>query len=80
MVTTNFADRLIEGDPSAQLIQDIFCPGIGLARVQCAACGSIRGVGSLSLHPAPAGAVLQCPGCDDVVMRVLRTPVVRAST
>lgn len=68
----NFADRLIEGDPSALLVEDLFGPRIALARIWCAACDSMKGVGSLSLHSAPAGAVLRCPECDDVVMRALR--------
>jgi hypothetical protein len=43
----NFADRLIEGDPSALLVEDLFGPRIALARIRCAFCDSMKGVGSL---------------------------------
>jgi hypothetical protein len=70
----NFADRLIEGDPSALLVQDIFGPDITLSRFRCLGCDSVRGVGSLSLQSTPIGAVLQCPQCNGVVMRAIHVP------
>lgn len=68
MVPTNFADRLIDGDPSALLVQDIFGPNIALASVRCRECRSVKGVGSLCLTAAPSAVILRCPDCDHVVM------------
>jgi hypothetical protein len=73
-MANNLTDLLLDGDPTACLVQDVFTSDITLATVRCAACGSIRGAGSLTLHAAPMGAVLRCAGCGETLMRAVRTP------
>ena len=73
-MTENVSDLVLDGNAAAGLLQEIFIADITIAQIQCEACGSTGGVGSLRLYAAPMGAVLRCNNCDGILMRAVHTP------
>jgi len=73
-MSNNVTDLLLGGDTAANLLQQIFIPDVTLAKVRCHACDCVSCVGALAVYAGPMGAVLHCPACDNVLMRVVNTP------
>jgi hypothetical protein len=67
------ASRL-DGNAAAGLLSEIFAGDVTAARATCVGCGTTDNVGALLLYAHEMGAVLRCPGCGSVVLRVVRTP------
>ena len=73
-MANNVSDLLLDGNVAARLLQRIFVPDITLAKIRCASCDCVSGVGSLTLHSSPMGAVLKCADCENDLMRAVDTP------
>ena len=73
-MTENVSDLVLDGNAAAGLLQEFFIADITTAQIQCEACGSTGGVGSLRLYAAPMGAVLRCNNCDGILLRAVHTP------
>ena len=73
-MASNLSDLLLDGNAGARLLQRIFAPDITLAKIRCNSCDCMSGVGSLTLHAAPMGAVLKCADCESDLMRAVDTP------
>lgn len=67
------ASRL-DGNAAAGLFGEIFAREVTTARSTCNHCGAVESVGALHLYALEMGAVLRCPGCEGVVLRVTLTP------
>ena len=72
--TESGSDVVLDGNAAAGLLQEIFVSDITVARIECAACGSVAAVGSLRLYAAQMGAVLRCGHCEGILMRAVHTP------
>jgi hypothetical protein len=64
----------LDGNAAAGLLSEIFVGNVTAARATCVQCGASDRVGALLLYAHEMGAVLRCPGCDAVILRVARTP------
>ena len=64
----------LDGNAAAGLLSEIFAGDVTAARATCVGCGETDNVGALLLYAHEMGAVLRCPGCECVVLRVARTP------
>ncbi len=64
----------LDGNAAAGILSEVFVPDITTARATCASCGTIRPLGALPAYGQNMGAVMRCPICDAVVLRVARTP------
>jgi len=64
----------LDGNSAAGILSEVFVPDITTSRAMCASCGTIRPLGALPLYGQNMGAVMRCPTCDAVVLRVARTP------
>jgi hypothetical protein len=64
----------LDGNAAAGLLSEVFVPDITTARATCANCGTMRAFGALPLYGQSMGAVMRCPTCDAVVLRLGRTP------
>jgi len=67
-------EKRLDGNAVAGLLSEMFACDITTARATCVDCGSTDSIGALHLYAHGMGAVLRCPGCECVVMRVARTP------
>ena len=64
----------LDGNFAAGVLSEIFVPDITTTRATCANCGAMRSLGALPVYGQNMGAVVRCPSCDAVVLRVARTP------
>ena len=64
----------LDGNVAAGILSEVFVPDITTIRARCASCGAIRPLGALPVYGQNMGAVMRCPSCDAVVLRVARTP------
>ena len=64
----------LDGNVAAGILSEVFVREITTIRATCASCGTIRPLGALPVYGQTMGAVMRCPTCDAVVLRVARTP------
>jgi hypothetical protein len=64
----------LDGNAAAGLLGELFARDVTAARATCKSCGAVDSVGALHMYAREMGAVLRCPGCDGVVLRMTRTP------
>lgn len=67
------AQRL-DGNFAAGILSEVFVSDVTTTRAICANCGTTRPLGALPVYGQNMGAVIRCPICDAVVLRVARTP------
>ena len=65
---------MLDGNAVAGLLQSIFAVDMTASPTECAHCGKVSEVGALWAFTHAPGAVLRCPVCEQVVMRVVETP------
>jgi hypothetical protein len=63
-----------DGNALAGPLREIFAVDVTVARAQCAGCGRTGAVAELRVYGPAPGLVARCPGCEDVVLRVVRGP------
>jgi hypothetical protein len=68
------ADLRLDGNSLGGLLSEIFLAELTAARSTCASCGAINEVGALIVYAHAPGAVVRCPRCDAVLMRIVRGP------
>jgi hypothetical protein len=62
----------LDGNAVGGLLREIFVGELTVARSTCASCGAVREVGALHVYANAPGAVVRCPGCEAVLMRIAR--------
>jgi Family of unknown function (DUF6510) len=67
------ADLRLDGNAIGGLLREIFVEEMTVAVTACAGCGAVREVGALAVYVQAPGAVARCPGCDAVLLRVVRS-------
>lgn len=65
-------ERRLDGNAVGGLLREIFTMEMTAAVGTCAGCGAVNQVGRLQAYVHSPGTVLRCPGCDAVLMRVVR--------
>jgi hypothetical protein len=64
----------LDGNAMAGDLREIFAVDVTSALYTCAGCGHADAVATLRLWGRAPGLVARCPHCEDVVLRVVRTP------
>jgi uncharacterized protein DUF6510 len=66
-------DRELDGNALAGRLEAMF--GVDMTAVpgRCAHCHTINMIGAMRVHMGGPGAVVRCPACDEVVLRVVET-------
>ncbi|MGE5827648.1 MAG: DUF6510 family protein [Micromonosporaceae bacterium] len=67
-------DEFLDGNALAGPLREILAVDVTTATGRCVACGRAGAVGSLRLYTHAPGLVARCPGCDAVLLRVVRGP------
>jgi hypothetical protein len=62
----------LDGNSLAGAFAEMFGADMTTARGRCDACGRVGMVGVVVAYPQAAGLVARCPGCDSVLMTVVR--------
>jgi len=66
--------RYEDGNALAGPLREIFAVDVTAAIGRCVGCGLSGPVAELRVYQHAPGMVARCPGCDDVVLRVVRGP------
>jgi Family of unknown function (DUF6510) len=64
----------LDGNVLAGALREVFAVDVTTARGQCAHCGQVNVLGQVAVYAEAPGAVARCPGCDAVVLRLVRGP------
>lgn len=64
----------VDGNALAGPLREIFAVDVTLAVSQCVSCGQSDPVAALVVYSHAPGLVARCPGCDSVVLRLVRGP------
>jgi hypothetical protein len=63
-----------DGNVLAGPLSEVFAVDVTTAVGRCRGCGSSSIIATLRVHGPQPGLVGRCPGCDDVLLRIVRTP------
>jgi hypothetical protein len=63
-----------DGNMLAGPLGEVFAVDVTAASSQCVHCGRIGVVAELRVYGRGPGLVARCPGCEEVMLRVVRTP------
>jgi hypothetical protein len=63
-----------DGNVLAGPLSEVFALEVTAAVAQCRGCGRSGPVATLVVYGPGPGLVGRCPGCSDVLLRVVRTP------
>ncbi len=66
------ADLKLDGNAIGGLLGDVFVGELTVARSTCSSCGAVWEIGALAVYAQAPGSVARCPGCDAVLLRVVR--------
>ena len=66
------SELTLDGNAVGGLLREIFAAEMTSAEDTCAGCGSVHPVGRLQVYANAPGVVFRCPGCQQVLMRVVR--------
>ena len=64
----------LDGNAVAGDLREIFAVDLTTAVATCAGCGRPSAVAALRVWGPAPGLVARCPGCDDVMLRLVRAP------
>ncbi|MEV0406387.1 DUF6510 family protein [Actinoallomurus sp. NPDC050550] len=67
-------DDYEDGNALAGPLSEIFTFDVTTADTRCAGCGRTGPVADLRVYTHAPGLVARCPGCEGVVLRMVRTP------
>ncbi len=71
---TETDDMPVDGNAAGGLLREVFALDVTTAAIVCAGCGAEAEVGSVRVYGGPMGAVFRCDGCNEVMIRLVRTP------
>jgi hypothetical protein len=71
---TDDAMTYLDGNVLAGPLSEIFAVDVTAAQGQCVSCGQTNPVAALHVYPDSPGLVARCPGCQQVVLRMVRGP------
>lgn len=67
-------DQFVDGNELAGVLREVFAIDMTVARGRCAGCGRESAMAETQVFSRAPGLVARCPGCDYVLMRVVRGP------
>ena len=65
--------RELDGNALAGKLETLFGADMTAVPGRCAHCGTVSMVGAMRAYIDAPGAVLRCPTCDEVVLRLVET-------
>jgi hypothetical protein len=65
---------MLDGNALAGLLQEMFGLEMTANPAECANCGNVSELGGLLAFTHAPGAVLRCPACEEVMLRIVQTP------
>jgi len=66
-------ERELDGNALAGMLETLFGSDMTAVPGRCAHCSTVNMVGAMRAYTGGPGAVLRCPACDEVVLRLVVT-------
>jgi hypothetical protein len=63
-----------DGNALAGPLSEVFATDVTVAVARCRGCGRSTVVAELAVFGPDPGLVARCPGCEDILIRFVRTP------
>ena len=63
-----------DGNVLAGPLSEVFAAEVTVAIARCRGCGQSSAIGELAVYGPEPGLVARCRGCDDVLLRLVKTP------
>lgn len=67
-------DLTVDGSAVGGLLAEAFGSDVTAMLEQCAHCGTVSVVATMRAYVRGPGIVIRCPGCTDIVIRIVVTP------
>ena len=64
----------LDGNAAAGILREVFVHDMTAAIATCRGCGATGMIGGLLDYGQEMGAILRCPKCEAVLLRVVETP------
>jgi hypothetical protein len=64
---------MLDGNAVGGLLEEVFGREMTSSRCQCAHCGAVAALATLLAFTQAPGVVLRCPGCKEVIVRMVNT-------
>lgn len=64
----------LDGNAAAGILRELFVQDVTMAMATCRGCGRSEPLGELLDYGQGMGAILRCPKCEAVVLRVVHGP------
>lgn len=74
MQTRTSDQQHLDGNALAGPLRELFAVDVSQALTRCAGCGSTAVIAQLEVYAHAPGGVARCPGCQSVVLRLVRSP------
>ncbi|MDP9269934.1 MAG: DUF6510 family protein [Chloroflexota bacterium] len=71
--TDQVAEAVLDGNALAGMLASVFGVDATALPGRCAHCGAVNMIGALRAYTRAPGAVLRCPVCGQVVLRLVET-------
>jgi hypothetical protein len=68
------SDLKLDGNAIGGLLGEIFNLEMTSAESTCGGCGTVNAVGRVDVYLNAPGAVVRCPACEQVLMRIVHGP------
>ncbi len=65
------AEMKLDGNAIGGLLREIFTMEMTAAETTCAGCGTVNMIGRVDVYMNAPGAVVRCPACQQVLMRIV---------
>ncbi len=65
---------MLDGNAAAGVLREIFAVEMTTSPAECTGCGREGELGALLAFVQAPGLVLRCPGCEQVMLRIVQTP------
>jgi hypothetical protein len=72
-LTDPTAEQVLDGNALAGMLAATFGTEMTTVPGQCAHCGTVSMVGEMRTYVRAPGAILRCPTCDGIILRVVET-------
>ncbi len=67
-------ELMLDGNAVGGLLNEIFGGEMTAVPAECANCATVSQVGAMWAFTQAPGAILRCPACESVMLRIVETP------
>ncbi|MFL5779325.1 MAG: DUF6510 family protein [Chloroflexota bacterium] len=66
-------DQVLDGNAVAGMLESLLGADMTVIPGRCASCGAVSMIGAMPAYVRAPGAVLRCPACTAVIVRIVET-------